>query len=172
MPLMGKRGPKPKPQALKELEGSRHAAAQPGQGFDLAAASVNRPAILGEEAGAIWDRVAPPLAEAGLLTTADVETLASYCQSFARWLEAERKVDELGMVVKTPKDVLQLNPYVNASKTYLAQVNKAATELGLTPAARARLVATITGAAATAARNAPEEKDMMDVLLTEVETDG
>lgn len=169
---MGKRGPKPKPQALKDLEGSRHAAAPPAQGYDLAAAPVARPAILGEEAGRVWDRVAPPLAEAGLLTTADLETLASYCQSFARWLEAERKVDELGMVVKTPKDVLQLNPYVNASKTYMAAMNKAAAELGLTPAARARLVATLTGAAAAAARNAPEEADAMDALLSEVESDG
>jgi phage terminase small subunit len=47
------------------------------------------PAFLTPEARHEWNRQAPALFKAGLLTRVDGAVLAAYCVSFVRWSEAE-----------------------------------------------------------------------------------
>jgi P27 family predicted phage terminase small subunit len=42
------------------------------------------------------------LHQLGLLTQIDMATLASYCMSFARWIEAEALVQKLGVMLAEP----------------------------------------------------------------------
>src|SRR5688572_18095041 len=48
------------------------------------------PSWLPKEAKAEWRRIVPQLERLGLLTLIDRAALAAYCQSYARWEEAER----------------------------------------------------------------------------------
>src|SRR4249919_3087858 len=49
-----------------------------------------------------WVRVLPILLGMQILTVADLPTVAGYCQSYARWRQAEELIDELGMVLTEP----------------------------------------------------------------------
>lgn len=97
---MAKRGRKPKPTALKKLEGN------PGKRplnelEPLPQVTMLRcPNWLEPEARKEWRRLAPVLIGAGILTGADAVPFAGYCQAYARWKEAEQEVTKLGMVYR------------------------------------------------------------------------
>ncbi len=59
-----------------------------------------------------WDRLAPTLHRLGLLTEIDGRALASYCQTWARWREAEAKIEEFGMVIKGATGFPIISPFV------------------------------------------------------------
>src|SRR5690348_3709942 len=60
------------------------------------------PQHLTEIAKAEWDRIAPKLAQLGLLTDLDRAALAAYCCAYARWSEAEEALKKTGTVVRSP----------------------------------------------------------------------
>ena len=80
-------GRKPKPTALKRLEGNpgkrklNTKEPVPGKGMSEC------PAWLLPEARAEWKRICGKLSEMGVLTEIDMAAFAAYCQSFARWKE-------------------------------------------------------------------------------------
>lgn len=51
---------------------------------------------LGAEARTEWDRVAHGLHALRLLETVDRAALAAYCTTYARWVQAERAIAEMG----------------------------------------------------------------------------
>jgi P27 family predicted phage terminase small subunit len=67
------------------------------------------PAELGKKALAEWRSVAEPLYHAGILTKLDRAALAAYCQSYARWVQAEQVLTRMaatdpvtgGLVIRT-----------------------------------------------------------------------
>ncbi|MCL2646031.1 MAG: phage terminase small subunit P27 family [Phycisphaerales bacterium] len=69
------------------------------------------------EARKEWDRLAPALAEKGLLDKVDIPTLARYCITHARWIEAEANVAKYGLTVKTPTGMVIQNPSLGISNT-------------------------------------------------------
>lgn len=77
----------------------------------------------------------------GVLTEVDMAAFAAYCQSYARWKEAEEFITEHGTLVRTPSGYWQQVPQVSIAQTYMKQMGKFATEFGLTPASRSRLIA-------------------------------
>jgi phage terminase small subunit len=40
----------------------------------------------------------------GVLTEVDMAAFAAYCQSYARWKEAQQHIDEEGFMVRPPPD--------------------------------------------------------------------
>ena len=60
------------------------------------------PAHLSPTAKAEWKRLAQSLNKIGLLTQVDRAALAAYCQSYGRWVEAERKLAETPRVAEDP----------------------------------------------------------------------
>lgn len=79
----------------------------------------------------------------GLLTSIDIDSLAFYCVLFARWEKAERIVREKGEVIKTVNGNIIQNPYLSIANRSLEQMNKIASEFGMTPSSRSRVKAEV-----------------------------
>lgn len=65
--------------------------------------------------------------------------MAAYCQTWARWVEAEKRLAETPAMVKTPSGHIQQNPWLPVANKQLELMGRYMSELGLTPAARSRL---------------------------------
>jgi len=85
-----------------------------------------------------WQKVTAALDGLGILTNADVNTLAVYCDAAARYAEAARMVQEQGAVIDAGRGPQQ-NPAVLVAEKYWRIMNKAAAALGLDPTSRAAL---------------------------------
>lgn len=101
------------------------------------------PSHLDDEAKREWKRICDTLDDMGLLTKADRSALAAYCVAWSRWVEAENKVREYGLVLKSERSKLPVpSPYLNIAKQAMDQMCRLMGEFGLTPASRTRLSAT------------------------------
>lgn len=76
----------------------------------------------------------------GLLTEMDMAAFAGYCQSYARWKEAEEFLTQHGSMVRTPNGYLQQVPQVSIAQTNMKIMLKFCEQFGLTPSARSRIV--------------------------------
>ena len=97
------------------------------------------PAELSPGALVQWHHIAPQLAEAGLAAVIDSNVLAVYCEVRARWLVAEKKVTELGPVVRSPQGTPGPNPFLRIANEAIRQLSELGTQLGMSPAARDEL---------------------------------
>ena len=156
---MARRGRKPKPTALKKLEGN------PGKRplnelEPLPPISTLRcPNWLLPEARKEWRRLAPALISMGVLTMADAVPFAAYCTAYARWREAEAEITRHGSVYKDANGNIKPNPYIAISARQLTEIKSLAAEFGLTPATRTAIIAN----ALSIARGA---KDPLEQILT------
>ena len=136
---MATRGRPPKPTAIKILEGN------PGNRplNKNEPKPINKapecPDWLEEEAKKEWKRLATELEKIGLLTKVDMAAFAGYCQSYARWKEAEEFISKHGSILKTASGYIQQIPQVSIAQQNLKQMRNFCSELGLTPSARSRL---------------------------------
>jgi P27 family predicted phage terminase small subunit len=135
---MGRRGPLPKPVALKLIEGN------PGKRRVRAratapAGAVSCPTWLTGEARVEWRRLAPALAKAGLLTPLDRSAFATYCESFASWKQCQRVVEVNGPLYLSATGRLLERPEVSMALKFAKEVRELGAEFGLSPASRARL---------------------------------
>ena len=138
---MATRGRKPKPTALKVLEGNP--GKRPIKANEPAPpkGDVKCPSWLLPEAKKEWKRLAVSLEAMGVLTTADLMAFAGYCQAYARWREAEEFITQHGSIFKTPSGYVQQVPQVSIAQQNLKIMQSFCTEFGLTPACRARIIA-------------------------------
>jgi P27 family predicted phage terminase small subunit len=134
-------GRKPKPTAVKLLEGNpgkralNHAEPKPR----VVAPRV--PGHLGDEENKKWKATVSELYALGLITTVDVDALAMYCVVFVRWVKAEKMVREKGEIIKTAAGNIIQNPYLSIANRALEQLNKLGAEFGMTPSSRSRVKA-------------------------------
>jgi P27 family predicted phage terminase small subunit len=133
------RGPKPTPTALKILRGNPgHRRINPNEpkpkGGPMAPPSWLDGVGLTE-----WERVSPMLERLGLLTEIDGQALATYCQTYARWREAEDKIKEFGMVIKGRGGYPIISPFVAVANRAMNQMKAFLIEFGMTPSARSRV---------------------------------
>lgn len=134
-------GRKPKPTALKILEGNpgrrplNTAEPSPGKGMPTC------PAWLLPEAKREWRRLAKKMNQMGVLSEVDRAAFAAYCQSYARWKEAQEHLTEEGSCYESDKGIRRPSPWVAISNTEQRLMINAASEFGLTPAARSKIVA-------------------------------
>jgi P27 family predicted phage terminase small subunit len=133
------RGRKPKPTALKLIEGNPGKRPIHGSESRPPGTQPTCPAHLSPTAKAEWKRLAQSLNRIGLLTQADRAALAAYCQSYGRWVEAERKLAETPPLLKTPAGYVQPSPWLGIANKQLELMAKFMAELGLTPSSRSRL---------------------------------
>ena len=130
---------KAKPTVLKLLEGN------PGQ----RPLNVNEPQPeselpqcpdwLADEAKIEWDRIVPELYRLGLITKIDVTALIGYCQSWGRYVEAEKYLNDNDTIMVADSGYMQQVPQVGIAQKYLKQCQSFMTEFGLTPSSRGRL---------------------------------
>lgn len=105
------------------------------------------PGHLSRVAAKEWRRLARPLHDMGVLSTTDRAALAAYCQTYARWVEAEERLKETPVLIKSPSGYPQQSPWLSIANKQLEIMGRYMAELGLTPSARARLPAPQTAAA-------------------------
>lgn len=80
----------------------------------------------------------------GVLTLADGDQLAAYCQIWARWRIAEEHLNEDGEVITVYDGKGRIvyskeSPFVSIARNLLQLLNRYAIEFGLTPSARTRI---------------------------------
>ena len=138
---MATRGRKPKPTALKVLEGNPGKRPLNDREPVPPRAALKCPAWLLPEAKKEWKRLAPALEAMGVLTMADLTAFEGYCQAYARWKEAEAFITQHGSIFQTPSGYVQQVPQVNIAQQNLKIMQSFCSEFGLTPATRARIIA-------------------------------
>ena len=153
---MAQRGRKPKPTALKVLEGNPG-----GRPLNLnepkpVKKAPRCPSWLEDEAKKEWKRMGKVLEQLGLLTEMDMAAFAGYCQAYARWKEAEEFITQHGTMARTPNGYLQQVPQVSIAQTNLKIMLKFCEQFGLTPSARSRIVGS---------ENSNDPTDEMEALL-------
>ena len=133
------RGRKPKPTALRLVEGNLSRRPFNRNEPKPPTAMPTCPSHLSPTAKAEWKRLARTLNETGLLTGIDRTALATYCQAYGRWVEAERKLSETPPLLKTPAGYVQASPWIAIANKQIELMTRLMAELGLSPAARSRL---------------------------------
>lgn len=76
----------------------------------------------------------------GVVGTFDRAALAAYCQAYGRWVEAEERLRETPMLVRTPSGYVQQSPWLGIVNKQLELMGRYMVELGMTPAARSRVM--------------------------------
>jgi P27 family predicted phage terminase small subunit len=99
------------------------------------------PAHLSATAKAEWKRLAHQLEYLGILSQLDRAALAGYCQAWGRWVEAERKLKETPILLRTPAGYVQPSPWLGIANKQLELMHRFMGELGLSPASRSRVAA-------------------------------
>jgi P27 family predicted phage terminase small subunit len=133
---MGKRGPKPKPAALKLFEGNpgkrrinpEYQPPKAGRDFEA-------PGWLKGEGLREWTRLVGAMSGCGMLSTIDRNALAAYCGLFGRWTECEWMLRREGLASKSG----EVSPWLKLANELRAQMRPYESEFGMTPGARARV---------------------------------
>ncbi len=140
--LLARAGRRPKPSAIKRLEGNPGKRKLNDREPQPEKTAPPCPEWLEPDAKEEWNRLASHMEELGILTEVDMAAFASYCQAYARWKRAEEEMTTLGRtIVKTNSGYWQQVPQVAIAQSYLKIMTKAAAEFGLTPASRSRIIA-------------------------------
>ncbi len=152
---MATRGRKPTPTAIKELEGNPGHRPLNKKEPKPKRKAPSCPKDLSDEAKKEWRRLSKELEQLGVLTNLDMGVFATYCDAYAKWKEANDFLNERGLFYITPSGYPQQFPQVTIAQNYAKLMNRCAQDLGLTPAARSRLIASAE----------VDEGDEMDELL-------
>ena len=134
-------GRKPKPTAVKKLEGNPGKSKLNTKELVPAKGMPACPDWLMPEAKKKWERLAKLMNQMGVLTEVDMAAFAAYCQSYARWREAQEHITSGGSTFETDKGYQQQTPWVGIANTNQKLMLQAASEFGLTPSSRSRIVA-------------------------------
>jgi P27 family predicted phage terminase small subunit len=143
------RGRKPKPPSLHLVNGnpshltkaelnSRLEQLNNGPDFEVP----EPPDFLKKDALEEWNRLAPRLAEHGLMTALDRASFTVYCQAWGRYAAKERAMSncEGGDVVTTPSGFEQMSTHLQISNKALEQFTKVGEKFGLSPESRASIL--------------------------------
>jgi P27 family predicted phage terminase small subunit len=141
---MGRRGPPPQPANVVNITGNRGKKSLSDLKNEI------RPEVLIPEppthlvpgAKVEWERITPELQKLGLISNIDLAIVALYCQYWARWKQAEEKLQALGedgLIDKTPNGFKQMSVWLLISKQSAEGMKSCLAEIGMTPAARSRV---------------------------------
>ena len=92
-------GRKPKPTAIKKLEGNPGKRKLNTKEPIPAKGMPECPEWLLPEAKREWERLADLMNQMGVLTEVDMAAFAAYCQSYARWKEAQEHITDVSLRV-------------------------------------------------------------------------
>lgn len=136
-------GRPPKPTAIRVLEGNpgkrplNDAEPKPKVGLPSC------PAHLSPLARREWRRMGRVLADLGVMTEIDGAVLASYCQAWADWCEAQQHLRSgvrFGESINAAGTLTIVeSPWAKIAREAEARFMRAASEFGMTPSARSRV---------------------------------
>lgn len=133
------RGRKPKPTALKLLEGNPGKRAINKQEPQPESVIPECPPHLKGVARTEWVRLTKELHELKIITRIDRAALAVCCTAWADYVKACDKLEKQGDVIISEKGGLYQNPWVAIKKRSMDQVQKFYAEFGMTPSSRSRV---------------------------------
>ena len=140
-----------KPTEIKKLEGNPGRRPLPDSEPEYAPVMVDAepPEVLTTEAGRkLWRGLLPALASIGVLQETDLQTMTRYCRTWGRYVEVERLIDDMDsgghpvhkyLQTTVNMNIIQ-NPLIGVSNRCSDMLLKLEAEMGLTPAARSRIV--------------------------------
>jgi P27 family predicted phage terminase small subunit len=132
------RGRKPKPTYLRLLQGNPGHRPLNTDEPEPEGNLIDAPETFSDRQRALWTRTLLNVPD-GLLRRLDLGIFTSYIVNLAEFLDADRKVQTLGSVVKTPGGQPMQNPYVSIRNRANNAMVKAASELGFSPSSRSRV---------------------------------
>ena len=142
------RGPKPKPSALKLIQGNP--GKRPINKCEPKPKPVRRPrppTDLDDHAQKEWRRVVRELEALGLLSRLDLPVLSAYCIAYSRFKSANNALNAVadkdktfrGLLIKTKQGNWIQNPLVGVARRAADDMTRLAAEFGMTPSSRTRL---------------------------------
>ena len=136
---MGKRGPAPKPTALRILGGEtrpsriNHAEPKPS-------GMPRMPVDMPVDAKKVWRRIVRDYGPTGVLTAADADVLRAYCEAFVRYTKSAALLEETGPLVSGARQgELVKNPLHQVVRDNATLMRALGHDIGLSPAARTGL---------------------------------
>jgi P27 family predicted phage terminase small subunit len=143
---MGRRGPAPKPNGLRLIEGT-DSKGRSGRQVDRSKeplppeGALTPPYRMSAEAQAVWDRTVADLQSMGLAAPSDARTLAAYCEACVNFDKSTEMLNSTSLLVRGDK-ALVINKMFLIQERSAAQILRFAQEFGLTPSARSRVEVT------------------------------
>jgi P27 family predicted phage terminase small subunit len=139
---MGKRGPRPTPTNIKLARGTLRA--KPAAEPTPPTTGVQMPAHLGPVAAARWAELLPIVQAMRVMTDADVEALARYCDTYEWWLAVRTKLRAEGDTYPILNDggevkYIAQRPEVSIAHKLATQLRQLEQDFGLNPSARTSL---------------------------------
>jgi len=133
---MGKRGPAPKPTALRQIHGDRKdrinvREPQPRQVLP------EPPIDMTDDGREVWIYTINELGPMKIATGADRDALAAYCEAVSLHRRATRMLAESDLLIEGQRGNLVRNPAVQMQRDAAQTMKAFAAEFGLTPRARA-----------------------------------
>ena len=132
-------GPKPKAPVLKLLQGNPGKRTLNKHEPQIPARMPQCPRHLHGEARKEWQRLAPQLFAAGLLTELDATALSALCVTWALWSEAEQKLAAEGLTVTGRGGAVRPSPWIAIASRAQRDMQLLAAEFGMTPNSRQRI---------------------------------
>ncbi len=139
---MGKRGPRPAPTAIKLARGTLRGKAKPEP--QPPADGISMPPHLGSVAEARWKCLLPLLQAVKVMTRADIEALARYCDTYEWWLATRAKLKADGDTYPILNDkgevkYIAQRPEVSIAHKLAVQLRQLEQDFGMNPSARTSL---------------------------------
>lgn len=131
--------PIPKPTKIKILEGNRGKRPLNDQEPEPESKIPRKPVVLQGKAATEWNRITKELNKIGLVSEIDRNALAAYCQVYARWCDAEKKLKTEGVIIESPNGYPIMNPWLSIANKCIDQIKSYMAEFGMTPASRSRV---------------------------------
>jgi P27 family predicted phage terminase small subunit len=143
-------GRKPAPTHLKLVKGNPGKRALPKAEPKVDAAIPKRPAHLSDKAKSAWNVVAPMLAKAKVLSTADAMALELLCEAYSDYLAADKQLKDFGSNYYETKNnsggvMHRAHPAVAAKRDADRRIKAWLAEFGMTPSARTRISTAVNG---------------------------
>ncbi len=140
---MGKRGPKPKSQRLRNLDGNPEKRPPLPDAVDASGKPVP-PTWLEDYAVEVWEQILTSMPPE-FYAQADTQILAAYCTACAVFKAAAQEVMEIGPTLMTKKGLAK-NPAATVMSEQQGKIATLGTRLGLDPAARQAILGGAGGA--------------------------
>lgn len=132
------RGRKPKPTAIKKLEGNLGKRPINDQEPAPNPTMPDPPSEMPAEARRCWKLLAPELHKIGILTKIDGQALESYCRLYAHARECWKQAEADGPIVEIAGK-LERNPFIAEAHRAEQLLHRLRSELGLNATSRSRI---------------------------------
>lgn len=136
---MATRGRKPKPTAIKILEGTQRGAPKREPSAPIGVPPMPERLKVEPLAVGKWEELVPLLTQIGTLTTGDGEALATLCEVYAAAQACLLELRASGPTIKTDLGGVKPNPAGSLYRGLVSLQSSLMTEFGLTPSSRVRL---------------------------------